>query len=313
MTITFVGNFDVDYSSESHHAKTLESMGHRVIRLQEGRATTNNILSYGLRSDLVVFVHTHGRITRGSIRQEMMFKQLKINHVPVITYHLDLWLGIQRQNDLHTDPFYKSIDYFFTVDKLMADWFNDNTSVKGVYLPAGVFDKEVYYSPADKVNDVIFVGSKGYHPEHPYRPKLIDNLSSHYGDRFKHYGGGSVHGSARGDDLNKLYARTKVVVGDTLCKDFTYPYYLSDRIFETTGRGGFIIHPYIKGMEDLFEIGKEIVTYTFDDFDELYSKIDYYLEHDDKREEIRIAGHERTKRDHTYMNRWTSILKELGK
>ena len=38
--IVFLGNFNVDYSSESHHAKTLEKLGHTVIRLQEGVATS---------------------------------------------------------------------------------------------------------------------------------------------------------------------------------------------------------------------------------------------------------------------------------
>ena len=36
--IVFLGNFRVDYSSETHHANTLESMGHKVIRLQESEA-----------------------------------------------------------------------------------------------------------------------------------------------------------------------------------------------------------------------------------------------------------------------------------
>jgi len=111
--------------------------------------------------------------------------------------------------------------------------------------------------------------------------------------------------------LNQLYSDTKIVIGDTLCIGFDYPYYLSDRIFETTGRGGFIIHPYIKGIEDLFEIGKEIVTYQFGDFDDLFKKIDYYLKHDKEREAIRKAGFERTKRDHTYRQRWEQIIKEV--
>ena len=61
-------------------------------------------------------------------------------------------------------------------------------------------------------------------------------------------------GVIRGKELNDLYATAKVVVGDTLCKGFNYPYYFSDRLFETTGRGGFLIHPYIKGLEDYFEV-----------------------------------------------------------
>lgn len=320
MKIAFVGNFKADFSSETHHAKTLESMGHEIVRLQEGLLRSETIYREAIKCDMLVFIHTHGVVTRGAYSIGRVFQLLKTAGVPTVTYHLDLWLGIGREKDLHNDPFYKTIEYFFTVDKLMADWFNDNTNVKGIYLPAAVYDKEcyihsepVYIENANKgelINDIIFVGSKGYHPEWPYRPKLIDKLKEHYGDDFHHIGRDG-EGAVRGDELNRLYASSKIAVGDTLCIGFDYPYYLSDRIFETTGRGGFIIHPYIEGIYDLFDEGKEIVTYKFNDFDDLFAKIDYYLEHPEEREKIRLAGHERTKRDHTYRNRWEFILKEV--
>jgi spore maturation protein CgeB len=45
---------------------------------------------------------------------------------------------------------------------------------------------------------------------------------------------------------------------------------------------------------------------------DLEEKINYYLENDEERELIRFAGHEKTKKEHTYVHRWTAILKELG-
>lgn len=313
MKIAFVGNHRVDFSSETHHCNTLESMGHEVIRLQEGLLRSETIYREAIKCDMLVFIHTHGVVTRGAYSISRVFQLLKNAGIPTVTYHLDLWLGIKREQDLHNDPFYHSIEYFFTVDKLMADWFNENTKVKGIYLPAAVYDKEAYIhnQPYNFTKEILFVGSKSYHPEWPYRPQLIDNLSSHYEEKFFHIGNGG-RPNVRGDELNREYASSKVVVGDTLCIGFDYPYYLSDRIFETTGRGGFIIHPYIKGIEDLFEIDKEIVTYEFGNFKQLYEKIDYYMTHDKEREAIRIAGHERTKRDHTYRNRWEFILKEVA-
>ena len=160
-------------------------------------------------------------------------------------------------------------------------------------------------------NDIIFVGSKGYHPEWNYRPTLIDWLRDSYQSQFTHVGGDGDTGTIRGERLNRVYGSSKIAVGDTLCIGFDYPYYFSDRLFESTGRGGFTIFPYIKGIEDNFEIGKEIVTYEFNNFDDLRQKIDYYLNNDEEREQIRIAGHERTKKDHTYMRRWEQILEEV--
>jgi hypothetical protein len=256
--------------------------------------------------------------------------ELKAKGIPTVTYHLDLWLGLARQKDLETDGFYRHIGHFFTVDKLMADWFNENTDVKGHYLPAAVFHEEAYMVEPQRTlisplgvpfgdgqprtqyeQNLVFVGSRGYHPEWPYRPMLIDWLKSTYGEQFQHFGGDGL-GVVRGDDLNRLYADTRIAIGDTLSKGFNYPHYFSDRLFESTGRGAFTIFPYIEGMEDLFEIDKEIVTYEFENFAELRRKIDYYITHNEEREAIRRAGHERTKRDHTYKKRWETILATVG-
>jgi glycosyltransferase involved in cell wall biosynthesis len=310
--ITFLGNFRVDYTTETHHTKTLESMGHQVIKLQESEATSEDVLNNAISSDLFVWVHTHGWNTPGRIAMQDTLLELKKLNIPSMTYHLDLWLGLNRQKDLRRKPVYQYIDHFFTVDSKMADWFNSNTSVKGHYLPAGVYDKECTYTRAAPGEEVIFVGSKTYHPEWPYRPKLINFLSQTYGARFNLYGR-EGRGIVRGHELNNLYASTKVVVGDTLCPNFTYPDYWSDRIYETLGRGGFLIHPYIKGLEKEFEDKKHVVFYEYNNLDQLKQLVDYYLEHEEEREEIRKSGHELVKNNHTYKNRWEHILKEILK
>lgn len=274
----------------------------------------NRVLGEAISSDLFIWIHTHGWETPGQHRIDIL-KELKYAGIPTMTYHLDLWLGLKRQNDLDNDPFYKQIGHFFATDKLMADWFNENTAVKGHFLPAGVFGEECYIHPDYDGTfdyDVIFVGSKGYHPEYPYRPKLINFLRETYGDRFLHVGGDGDTGTVRGDALNKIYARSKIAIGDTLNIDFKYPYYSSDRLFESIGRGGFTIYPNIIGLDAYFEDNKEIVFYQHGDLKDLKTKIDYYLEHNEERESIRLAGHERTKSEHTYKHRWATILTELG-
>lgn len=313
MRVSFLGNFGVSYSSESHHAASLESLGHEVIRMQEGKATGETVLDESLKSDLLVVVHTHGWWTPG-LPLEDVLRRLKLAGVPTATYHLDLWLGLRRQADLAADPFYRLIDHFFTVDRLMADWFNEHTDVRGHYLPAAVFDRECLIAdePSLDGNDIVFVGSRRYHHEWPYRPTLIDWLTATYGNRFTHVGGDGQVGTTRGLDLNRLYASSKIAVGDTLCLNFDYPYYFSDRVFETLGRGGFLIHPRIKGMDEIFTDREHLVFYEFGDFDQLQALIDYYLTHDEERERIRRAGHELVKANHTYVHRWATILGALA-
>lgn len=316
--IAFLGNFEVDFTSETHHAKSLESLGHEVIRLQENSqgAKTTDILFEAMRSDLFIWVHTHGWKNPGDLDMGRVLELLNIAKVPTMTYHLDLWFGLKRQDDLENDEFYSKVGHFFATDKLMTDWFNEKTNVIGHYLPAGVFDKEVYVHPdynADSFDyDVIFVGSKGYHPEYPYRPQLIEFLKFHYGNRFLHVGPDGDTGILRGEALNRIYVKSKIAIGDSLNINFSYPYYSSDRLFESTGRGGFTIYPDITGLDKFFENDKEISFYPHGNLDKLKEKIDYYLVNDKEREQIRFAGHERTKNEHTYVHRWKTILEELG-
>jgi len=285
-------------------------MGHRVQCLQETVATAGQIAKATQECDLFIWTHTHGWHTPDI---EVAFANaIARGRIPIITYHLDLWHGLGRERDMHTDPYWKVLTDFFTVDARMADWLNANTKIKGHYLPAGVFDQECYMAPPDKDRfDVCFVGSRRYHPEWPYRPKLIDWLENTYKGRFRLYGQDGL-GVRRGEALNQIYANSRVVVGDTLCLGYTYPDYWSDRIYETTGRGGFLIHPRIEGINTQFVDGEEVVFYDYDNFPQLKSLIDYYLANPEEREAIRKAGHERTKNEHTYRHRWETILKELG-
>jgi hypothetical protein len=305
----------VDYSSETHHAKSLEALGHQVLRFQEPSTSASTLIEQTRDVDLFVWVKTHGWDTPGI---EDVLAALRVRNVPIITYHLDLYMGLARWTEYKSDPYLHSLDHFFTVDRLMADWLNNNTPVQGHYLPAGVFGDEAYMTdPTDRhdfANDVIFVGSYHYHPEWQYRPRLLDWLESTYGDRFTRIAGDCLSGTVRGHQLNRLYGSSKVVVGDTLCPHFDYPDYFSDRVFETVGRGGFIIHPKIPGLSRYFTDGEHLMMYDFGDFDQLKQMIDHFLlpSNQEQRNRMRHAGHLLVKNNHTYVHRWTQILETLG-
>lgn len=307
MRIVFYGNFQVSYSSESHHAASLKELGHIVVQLQEPSTPADQIIAEATKSDMFVWVHTHGWNTPG---MRTALRTIKAGGVPVVAYHLDLYLGLRRWKMYESDPYMRDIDHFFTVDRLMADWLNANTEVRGHYLPAAVFGPECYLAEPTSPhgNDVIFVGSKGYHPEWPYRPQLIDWLRATYGPRFTHIGGDGDTGTIRGDELNRLYASSKVAVGDTLCLNFDYPDYWSDRVYETLGRGGFLIHPRVPGMDREFADYKHLAFYTYGHFDQLKSEIDFWLASDDDREQVRSDGYTHVKGEHTYAHRWRTIL-----
>lgn len=323
MKIYMVGNFTAPWCSEVHWAKSLEKLGHEVTRQQENKIVKNTILNDVVGHDMFLWVRTW----EGYVKQEDIDNVRSLGIVSV-NVHLDLFVGIGRGATLDTDPRWRT-DYVFTADgDPKSQEIFEAHGINHFWLRAGVFDEGCeMFEPNDDPElqgDIVFVGGgKEYaHPEWSYRKKLIEFLERTYPKQYKKYG--HPQKLVREKDLNQLCANSKIVIGDSLNLGFKHPYYWSDRVYETTGRGGFIIHPLIKGLEDDFVTydGRvddggfwdkapepvELMTYEYGNFAMLKQRIDFFLKDDKYREEIRKAGFERTKRDHTYTKRLQEML-----
>lgn len=309
MRIGYIGNFKVPFTTENDLAWSLDKLGHTLLLMQEDQWTTNDILARSIEEklDLILYTHTHGWNTPGDFDLTQLWQDLRNRGKKTASFHLDYWKGLAREGDVGKHPFWQT-DYVFTADGGSHDWYIKQ-GIKHYWLKPGVVERDCYYAePLDEFkHDVIFVGSKRYHPEWPYRSKLVDWLQMTYGDRFAHYGGDGIR-VVRGHELNQLYRSAKVVVGDSLCLDFKHSNYWSDRVNETLGRGGFLIHPLIKGMPKFYKDKKHLVYYQFDQFDQLKKLIDYYIANYAERERIRLEGHLHVKKNHTYTQRMQEML-----
>lgn len=306
MTILYVGNYKQPWCTEVHVANTLESLGHEVIRMQEDTLLPGELVDEAVRNkpDLVLWTRTwQGKVTLHDI------EKLRSLGFITVSYHLDLYIGLQRQEGLDTDAFWRT-DYVFTPDgdPYSSEVFRDK-GINHHWLKPGVYDAECI---PGRVRDefrgkIAFIGSTvNYHSEWPYREELVHFLQATYGGWFQIYG--PPFRGVRGQDLNDVLASTDIIVGDTLCPGYTHEGYWSDRIYEVTGRGGFIIHPRIKGLETEFKEHEEVAFYNYGDFEHLRRLIDWYLEHGDYREAVRKNGMQRTINEHTYKHRVKELL-----
>lgn len=82
--------------------------------------------------------------------------------------------------------------------------------------------------------------------------------------------------------------------------------FVNPRTFELAGCGAFQLVDNRALLPELFEVGREVVT--FSDKTELENKIDYYLAHPEERKQVAQAGRVRALRDHTYAQRLRSML-----
>jgi spore maturation protein CgeB len=89
------------------------------------------------------------------------------------------------------------------------------------------------------------------------------------------------------------------------------PYANNMRLFEATGVGTLLITDWKANLHEMFEPGKEVVSYR--SAEECAEMIQYYLEHDQEREGIARAGQQRTLRDHTYYKRMQELVNIVQK
>lgn len=78
------------------------------------------------------------------------------------------------------------------------------------------------------------------------------------------------------------------------------------RVMDIMGAGGFVLTNYCEETAELFEEDKEIVMFRTPE--ELLRKVDYYLEHEEEREQIARAGHKKAMSNYTYEKKIRSLL-----
>lgn len=306
LVIGFIGNFIPPFSTENERKWSFEKLGHTVIPYQENKTTASQLIKAIPELDVLFYSHTHDP---SYVIQDLIhvFETYKQVGVPTVSVHLDRWLWLDREKDMGKEASWFT-EYFFVADGSpeAVEKYNE-LNINWHYLPGGVIERDCYITEPDNKrfpHEIVFTGSRGYHPEYPFRPKLVDWLHETYGNRFGHYGNDGI-GVVRMNDLNTLYATAKIVIGDSCFGG--RPRYVSDRYYEVRGRGGFLIHPDVEDMET-----NGIMTYEKENLDSLKKAIDFYLEHDDEREARRKYGHEWVKNNATYTHRAKEILEVVG-
>lgn len=171
--------------------------------------------------------------------------------------------------------------------------------------------------------DISFVGQA-----HPYRTWVIEKLRK-VGFKVHTFGPGWPEGSVTNEQMNQIFRESKISLnlpnseGDELGYLLSRPKGLLKRVrakkinsqikarnFEIPYHGGFQLTDYVPGLEDYFQVGKEVACYRT--LSDLVTQLEYYLDNQEERERIRRQGFERAQAD-TYTERFRKIFSEFSK
>lgn len=196
------------------------------------------------------------------------------------------------------------LDYILTTDKQAVEKYKK--------LGEDAFHLLVFSNPdcfkkinLPKIYDVSFVGTNIAN-----RQKIIDTLN----DKeipVRTFGSGWSSGYVSFNDMVKIYNQSKINLSFMQSYGKNARPQMKCKIFDICMCGGFLLCEYIPGIEEYYEIGKEIEC--FNNIKEAEDKIKYYLKHKDEREAIAIAGWKRANSEHTNFVRLSDIFQEIEK
>ncbi len=291
MKIAFVGSF-TNLWDEEGIARSFEKIGVEIIRFAEDKFEAREVLKVIAeeKPDLVLMAKLK------TDNREFFIKEIKKMRIPTASWTFDLYFGHRREAKIDEDIIFKC-DWVFGPDGGNAQRFKD----KGInyhLLRQGIYDEYCYKGKYRKefASDVAYVGGIQY----GHREVMCKYLSKFSLKRY----GRLVTTHVRGHDLNDLYASTSLVVGDSLPS----PRYWSNRLYETLGRGGFLLFTDIEGLNEEYEPYKHFIPFKFYGFASLGEKIEHFLKHQEERIKISETAMEYTREHHTLINRCKQFL-----
>jgi spore maturation protein CgeB len=163
---------------------------------------------------------------------------------------------------------------------------------------------------------VVFVGSlrRGRHSANELFARAAERVPlDFYGYGVEEWPDGSIvraryRGEVWGLDMYRVLARAQIALNRHI--DVAEDYANNMRLYEATGVGTLLLTDAKQNIGDLFEAGREILTYA--DIDELVASVERMLSAADERTAIARAGQERTLRQHTYAHRMRELAEILA-
>lgn len=339
MNILVIGKFYTE-GFALHIAETLSTMGHAVRRFEPGFRSGRLGGKLGHRIDQVrgvLYTSSDGIPAIRARRMQALWDVAVAGPLDVvIVCHDFLWptevAELKRRTGAQVAMWFPDAlvnfgrgyfmnahyDGLFFKDAYIKHALGDVLLSPVHYLPE-CFNPERHWLPEDKIGqdpqyqcDITTAGNQHswrvacYKHLADYNVKLWGNpapLWMNAGAVAKMHQGRGVYNH----DKVKAFRGASIVINNLHYGEI---WGLNVRAFEAAGAGAFQMVDWRPGLGQLFEDGKELITFT--SVADLKNKVDYWLPREDERRAIGLAGMRRAHTDHTYTLRLQLLLDTLA-
>lgn len=240
---------------------------------------------------------------------------LDTNVLSFLKQHSGILIGQHAATRLPYSTDYSLYDIVVSSFPATIQWFR-RRNIEARYGKLG-FDPHVLdvVKPPEKVYPLTFVGS--LMPVHSTRLELLEAVCEVFDD-FRFWTSDIAQvpadsplqdrymGSVWGAEMYRILAMSDVTINE---HGAVAPYANNYRLYEATGMGSCLLTDCKQNLDELFEPGVEVETYTSSH--ECLQKIEELLSDPDRRTEIASTGQRRTLNEHTIPQRVQEILSWL--
>jgi len=280
----------------------LRQLGHRVTATLPNDETTVADIRHAARdADMLLWLKDTPKSPDREVRD--CLRELESRGVVTVGLHMDLFHGLSPRQDEIGKTAWWSCQYVFTADGGPRDW----RGVNHRWFPPAFGTRYLGLAPTVERyrHQAVFVGRPIPRLHGRHRSELLAWAEKTFG------AGYALYGTRRdrkvwGWDLNRLYASADIVLGDSA----DAPYYWSDRIPRTLGRGGILAHPYVEGMDEQGFTDETLIRFPRGEFDTI---LDRYTSMSDREiRDMRDAAITLIGERHTWKAAMERVLKEVG-
>lgn len=277
-----------NFNQEIHFSKPLSKLFDRVIRFDVGEAYIETGVTQANRRIIeLVKEHSPKYVIWPMMTYEVLeetFHEIRGLGAYVIGWFFD----DESRFDNYSRWWIPYLDYIFTVDKTSVLRYQQLGAMAYHLLVTGE-PEDFKPSTVNSSYEVSFVGSRRVAD----RDNLVQELIMD-GVSISVFGNGWNNGFVSDDEMVQIFSTSKI----NICFTKSSPgrrNQLKGKIFDITMCGGFLLCEHVDGIEEIFEIGKEIVC--FSNYSDALEKINYFLANDIERERIAKSGKIRATRD----------------
>lgn len=300
---------------------SLEKLGHQVVPFYYDSYLNKNLKQLQVdlckkadteAPDLIFFILFRDQFTFETLNY------LKSKYRTVNWFGDDTW----RFDDF-TKTFAPHFSYCITTDKFSLSKYH-RIGVKNVIHSqwAAIDDDKEMIKPLPYKYDVTFVGG-----HNRYRNWFVNRLIKN-GIPVQCFGHGWKNGPLNNEEMINLFATSRINLNLSNSASFDLRYLLTHpknlahtlhttkhasqikaRNFEINYFAGFQLADYVPGLEDYYDIGKDLACYSTPE--EAAMLVRYFLENEKERELIRDRGMLRARQNYTYTTQLKKVLDEI--